>query len=70
MALERAGQQRQALFQLAGSAVRIQQALRDQGDVGRILGFDPLPVLDRALGVARRLFQVAQLQAGAHRFAV
>src|SRR6185503_8586992 len=70
IALQVAGEQAHAFVGAAGLAVRLRQPLRRQREVGGILGFDALPLLDRLLRVAARFLQVAQLQAGAHAFAV
>src|SRR3990172_9166456 len=70
VALEVAGQQRQALLGAPHVAVGLEQALRREREVRGVLRLDPLPVLDRALQLARRALEVAELQAGAHALAV
>src|SRR5512145_133326 len=70
VALEVAGEERQGLLRAPGVAVRLDQALRDEREVRRVLRFDALPVLDGPVEVTRILFQVAPQQARAHAFAV
>src|SRR6266850_8222996 len=70
IALEVVGEQAQPLFRAARLAVGLEQALRGQREIGRVLRLDALPLLDRLLGVAGVAFQIAELQAGAHAFAV
>src|SRR5215472_15039907 len=63
-------QQRQPLRGAAQDTVALQQPLRDQRQVLRVLLLDALPGLDRALVVARAREQVAEDDVGAHAFAV
>src|SRR5688572_30094750 len=70
VALEVAGEQPEALLGAAGVAVRLDQALRDQREIGRILRLDALPVLDRRVDAVGAPLQVTAEQAGAHAFAV
>src|SRR5215467_10521124 len=65
-----APQQRQAFGGAAERAVALEQPLRDQREVLRVLLLDPLPRLDRALVVSRGREQVAEDDVGAHALAV
>src|SRR5438034_8723047 len=62
VALEIAGEQVQALLRASRIAMRLEQALRGEREIRRVLRLDALPVLDRALPVIRIFLQIAQLQ--------
>src|SRR3954466_5309308 len=70
VALEVAGEERQAFLGASAFAVGLEQALRHEGEVRRVLRFDALPVLHRLVQVALAFLEVAQEQARAHALAV
>src|SRR6266700_3096423 len=69
-AREVAAQKRQALFGATERPVALEQALRHQREIRRVLLLDPLPDLDRAGMVARAGGEIAQNDVGADAFAV
>src|SRR5712691_5493335 len=69
-AREVAAQKRQALFGAPERPVALEQALRHQREIRRVLLLDPLPDFDRAGMVARAGGEIAQNDVGADAFAV
>src|SRR4029077_11928562 len=70
VALEVAGEEREAFLGAPGFAIGVEQALRHEREVRRVLRFDALPVLHRLVQVALAFLEVAQQQARAHALAV
>src|SRR5262245_32635883 len=70
IALEVAGEELEALLGAPRVAVGVEQALRDEREVRRVLRLDALPVLHRLLELALAFLQVAEQQARAHALAV
>src|SRR3954466_1310091 len=70
VALEVAGEERQAFLGASAFAVGLEQALRHEGEVRRVLRFDTLPVLHRLVQVALAFLEIAEQQARAHALAV
>src|SRR6266536_235832 len=69
-AREVAAQKRQARFRATERPVALEQALRHQREIRRVLLLDPLPDFDRAGMVARAGGEIAQDDVGADAFAV
>src|SRR6266850_1857853 len=65
-----AAQERQPLFDPPEHAVAVEQALRDEREIGGVLLFDPFPDLDGAVVIARGRRHIAQDDVGAHAFAM
>src|SRR6266850_355076 len=63
-----AAQERQPLLDAPERAVALEQALRDEREIGGVLLFDPFPDLDGAVVIARGRRHVAQDDVGAHAF--
>src|SRR5690606_335416 len=60
----------QPLLGTPGRAMRLDEALRHEREVGRVLGLDALPVRDRLLEIALLALEVAEEQARAYALAV
>src|SRR6267142_460902 len=69
-AREIAAQEGETLRGAPERAVAVEQALRDQGEIRRVLLLDPLPRLDGAIVISRRRERVSQDDVGAHALAV
>src|SRR6267143_243152 len=65
-----AAQQREPFLGAPDRAVALEQALRDEREISRVLLLDALPGLDGAVVIARGRGDVAQDDVGAHAFAV
>ena len=70
IALEIAGEQPQPVLAPPCCAMRLEQPLRRERDIRRVLRLDALPVLDRDVEIIRASIQVSQLEARPHAFAV
>src|SRR5690606_5554909 len=66
IALQVPGEQSQPLLRAARLAMRLEQPLRGERDVRRVLLLDALPVLDRLVEPAGAAGEVAELDARAH----
>src|SRR6266851_6697658 len=65
-----AAQERQPLLGAPDRTMAIEQALRDEREIGRVLLLDPFPGLDGAVVIARGRRDVAQNDVGADAFTV